>query len=377
LKVIVVGAGPAGLYFSYLLKRQQPGAEVRVFEQNAADATFGFGVVFSDRALEFLREDDPQTYELVTPKMQSWSDITLDVENETVRIDGIGFSAIGRIELLQLLRSRAQRVGVGIEFLHAVSSLDAFKDADLIVGADGANSIVRRMEERAFGARTTFLGNRFVWYGTTKPFKTLTQTFRRNEHGAFNAHHYRYSPVMGTMVIETDERTWHLAGFANMEEAETRAYLERIFATTLEGHHLISNKSTWRSFPKINNARWSTGRLVLLGDALHTAHFSIGSGTRLALEDATALASALGRDPDVSSALTQYEELRRPILEKLVMAAEASGNWYEHFSEHMKLAPLDFAMSYITRSGRLDPERLQLLAPKFTAAYRAYRMGLC
>jgi 2-polyprenyl-6-methoxyphenol hydroxylase-like FAD-dependent oxidoreductase len=182
---------------------------------------------------------------------------------------------------------------------------------------------------------------------------------------------------MSTMVIETDERTWHLAGFADMEEAETRAYLERVFATTLAGHPLISNKSTWRSFPKIKNARWSAGRLVLLGDALHTAHFSIGSGTRLALEDAIALTSALRRNPDVSSALAQYEELRRPILEKLVMAAEASGNWYEHFSGHMKLAPLDFAMSYITRSGRLDPERFQLVSPEFTAAYRAYRMGRC
>src|SRR6185437_4673452 len=273
---IVIGAGPAGLYFSYLLKRRRPEVRLRVIERNRADATFGFGVVFSDRALEFLRADDPGTYDLVTPRMESWSDITLDLEGRRIPIDGIGFSAIGRLALLRLLRERAESVGVAIEYERELASPEDLPDADLVVAADGVNSLLRRADEAGFGASVTPLPNKFVWYGTTKRFETLTQSFRRSPHGAFNAHHYRYAAGMSTFIVETEAETWENAGFAAMSDAETKAYCERVFADVLEGHALVSNNSIWRNFPNVRNARWAAGNRVLLGDALHTAHFSIG-----------------------------------------------------------------------------------------------------
>ncbi len=373
MRVAIVGAGPAGLYLSYLLKRRSPRAEVRVFEQNRADATFGFGVVFSERALEFLREDDPETYEAITPAMQSWSDNTLDLQGEVVTIDGVGFSAVGRLELLQLLQARAQSAGVAVQFERPVGSLEELEEADLIVGADGVNSLVRRTYEEEFGTSLGFLTNKFAWYGTTQRFRTLTQTFRRNGEGAFNVHHYRYSPRMSTFIVETDAATWQRAGFASMDEAATRAYLEQVFADLLEGHGLVSNRSVWRNFPKVANARWCAHKAVLVGDALHTAHFSIGSGTRLAMEDAIALARAIEAHPaDPRAAAQAYEAGRRPILDKLTAAADASAAWYERFAEHMALAPLEFAMSYITRSGRVDLDRLRAVSPGFVAAYEGY-----
>ena len=377
MRVAVVGAGPAGLYLSYLLKRRQPSADVRVFEQNPAHSTFGFGVVFSDRSLEFLREDDPETYHAITPRLQSWSDITLDLEGDVVTIDGVGFSAVGRLELLQLLHRRAHEVGVAVRFDHPIRSLDELPAADLVVGADGVNSLVRHTYERDFGATVRPLTNRFAWYGTAQRFDTLTQTFRRSEHGTFNAHHYRYASRMSTFIVETDATTWERAGFGAMDEPATRAYLQRVFADVLGGHPLVSNNSLWRTFARVANARWSAGRAVLLGDALHTAHFSIGSGTRLAMEDALALARAIDAHPEDAAATIQaYETARRPILDKLVAAADASAAWYERFAEHMRLAPLDFAMSYVTRSGRVDLERLRAVSPRFVAAYeRSRRAG--
>lgn len=372
MRIAIIGAGPAGLYLAYLLGRRGRRAEVRVFEQNPAHATFGFGVVFSDRALEFLREDDPETYDAITPAMESWSDITLDLEGSVVPIDGVGFSAVGRLELLRLLQERVRAVGVAVEFGRAVGSLDEVRDADLVVGADGVNSLVRRSCARELGASVGHLTNRFAWYGTTRRFETLTQTFRRNGDGAFNAHHYRYSPRMSTFIVETDAATWERAGFAAMDEALTRAYLERVFADVLVGHGLVSNRSVWRSFPKVANERWSAGNAVLLGDALHTAHFSIGSGTRLAMEDAIALARAIEGNPgDAQAAARAYEAARRPILDKLTTAANASAAWYERFAEHMRLPPLEFALSYITRSGRVDLERLRAVSPRFVAAYES------
>ncbi len=363
MKVLVAGAGPAGLYFSYLFKKRNPGAELRIVEQNAPDSTFGFGVVFSDRALEFLRADDPGTYDLITPRMEQWTDLTVVHRGTPVVIDGIGFAAIGRLAFLRLLQRQAASVGILPEYRRSISSSLELRGFDLVVAADGANSAVRAMAD--FGTTVTPLSNRFAWYGTTKPFRTLTQTFVQNGHGAFNAHHYRHAPDMSTFVFECDAATWQRAGFAAMRESDTLAYCERVFAATLQGHRLVSNNSIWRNFPNVRNARWWTGNTVLIGDALRTAHFSIGSGTRLAMEDAMALVKALAAEAEIGQALKSFEAARRPIVEKLAAAADASGAWYEGFAEHMRLAPREFAWSYIQRSGRVDPERLRKTSPKF------------
>ncbi len=232
--------------------------------------------------------------------------------------------------------------------------------------------MVRSAGERAFGTTITPLRNKFVWYGTSKPFETLTQTFRRNEHGTFNAHHYRYAKDRSTFIVETDPDTWQRAGFERMDEAETMKYCARVYADDLDGHPLISNKSVWRNFPNIWNARWSNGNVVLLGDALRTAHFSIGSGTRLAMEDAIALVAALVecRD-DLASALQLFEARRRPVVEKLVAAANRSADWYQNFPDHMTLPPWELAHSYVRRTGRVSEQRLAQLAPRFMAGYAA------
>lgn len=370
MRIAILGAGPAGLYLSYLIKRRAPGTDVTVIEQNPASATWGFGVVFSERALEFLREDDEETYAAIVPHMETWQDITLNHRSERIVIDGVGFAAIGRLHLLTLLQARARAVGVVPIYNRVVKSLDELREADLIVGADGVNSLIRRTHAVQFGASVKLLTNRFAWFGTRKRFETLTQTFVTTELGTFNAHHYRYAPGASTFIVETDAATFVRAGFAAMSDAETRAACERIFAETLQGEPLISNNSIWRQFPLVHNEHWSAGNCVLMGDALHTAHFSIGSGTRLALEDAIALHKALAaHGNDIPAALAAYEAARRPILEKLVSGANSSLAWYERFGEHMQLAPADFAMSYIMRSGRIDMERLRKQSPRFVAWY--------
>ena len=366
MKMLIAGAGPAGLYLAYLVKRQLPGWEVRVVEQNPRDSTFGFGVVFSERALEFLRADDAETYERITPEMEAWTDITVVLRGTPVVIDGIGFSAIGRLKFLQLLRAQLEAAGVFPEYGFVLREKENLQAFDLVVAADGANSSIRQTAQ--FGTTVTPLGNKFAWFGTAKAFGTLTQTFVQNDAGFFNAHHYRHSPSMSTFVFECDAPTWTRAGFERMDEAATLAYCEGVFADTLLGHKLVSNKSVWRNFPRVRNRRWVAGNKVLIGDAQRTAHFSIGSGTRLAMEDAMALTKSLTEfKTDVSSALADFESKRRPIVEKLVTAADASADWYERFPEHMQLAPREFAWSYIQRSGRIDPEKLRRIAPHFVA----------
>lgn len=374
MRIAVLGGGPAGLYFGYLWKRRHPDAVVTLFEQNAADATFGFGVVFSDRALDFLRADDPSTADLITPRMETWSDITLVHRGEAVAIDGVGFSAIGRLDLLLLLQAQARAAGVELRYETMVRSLDELDDYDLVVAADGINSLVRRTFEGDFGTSLSYDANKFAWFGTTRRFETLTQTFVETRDGTFNAHHYRYSPTMSTFIVECDRATWLRAGFDRLGPDEARATCEQVFADVLDGHPLLANKSTWRNFPWLWSERWSFGNRVLMGDALHTAHYSIGSGTRLALEDAIALAQALDAHPgDLAAGLAAYEAARRPVVEKLVRASRTSAAWYERFPEHMRRAPLDFAHSYITRSGRIDDERLRLMAPGFMTRYDAAR----
>ena len=378
MRIVILGAGPAGLYLAYLIKRRRADADIVLIEQNSADATFGFGVVFSDRALEFLRDDDPETYAAIAPQMESWNDITLVHRNERTTIDGIGFAAIGRLKLLQLLQARVRSVGIEPQFGRAVASLDEIDSADfvadLVVGADGVNSLVRRSFADEFGAGVVYLANRFAWFGTPKPYDTLTQTFRHTPIGDFNAHHYRYAPGRSTFIVEVDEATFARAGFERMEDMESRSLCGKVFADALEGKRLISNNSIWRRFPQVSNARWHHGKYVLIGDALHTAHFSIGSGTRLAMEDAIALDRALAaQDDDVALALPAFEAARRPIVEKIVAGASASAAWYEHFAEHMELNPAEFTMSYMMRSGRIDIERLRKLSPRFVAQYERER----
>ena len=366
----IIGGGPAGLYTSILVRRLLPKVKVRVTEQNPLGATFGFGVVFSDQALEFLKADDPETYRLIAPRMERWCDMTLNHPHDSVILDGIGFAAIGRLELIEILHSRAQALGVIIRYSHTVQDASELA-GDLVVGADGLNSIIRRSDAAAFIPHLDFFKNRFAWFGTPQTFDTLTQTFVNTSKGAFNAHHYRYSPDMSTFIVECEPDTFDRYGFADLDEEQGAAVCTEIFKDVLEGAPLLTNRSHWRQFPRLWCERWVTNNRVILGDAAHSAHFSIGSGTRLALEDAIALVSNLARTQDLPKALAEFEMERQPIVRKLVNAANTSAQWYETFSDKMRLQPLDFAFDYITRSGRVDLDRLRRLSPRFMAHYEA------
>lgn len=374
MRITVVGGGPAGLFFSYLWKRRHPDHTVTVFEQNAPNSTFGFGVVFSDRAMDFLRAGDPEMADEITARMETWSNITLVSKDEKVEIDGVGFSAIGRLELLLLIQKKAREVGVELKYDTRLNSVDDLPKSDIVVAADGVNSLVRRAFEGDFLTSISYLDEKFVWFGTTKTFDTLTQTFVRSKYGTFNAHHYRYSPTMSTFIVECDRASWLRADFDKLSPEESRLRCQEIFAETLDGHDLVANKSLWRNFPWIWNDRWSFQNMVLIGDALRSAHYSIGSGTRLALEDAIALAEALDAHPkNIAVAFDAFEAARRPIVEKLVSAAKASTDWYARFPEHMELHPLDLAYSYITRSARISNDRLREMSPQFMARFESER----
>lgn len=370
-KIEIIGAGPAGLYSAILLKSALPQARVRVTEQNPADATFGFGVVFSDSALDFLRADDPATHALITPRMVHWRNMTLSLRGERVTLDGIGFSAIGRLELLQILQQRAADCGVGMSFDRPVETVDDL-DADLIIGADGLNSLVRRSDADAFAPTLEYFANYFAWFGTPREFATLTQTFIDGPRGVLNAHHYRYAPARSTFIVECDAASFDAYGFAEMDESESARVCGNLFFGTLDEAPLLTNRSHWRQFPRLWCERWVADNRVLLGDAAHTAHFSIGSGTRLALEDAIALVKALKSETDLEGALDLFQAQRLPVARKIVDAANTSARWYDDFRRHMNLPALEFAFSYLTRSGRIDMQRLRELSPEFVAAYENY-----
>jgi 2-polyprenyl-6-methoxyphenol hydroxylase-like FAD-dependent oxidoreductase len=378
MRINIVGAGPAGLLFSLLIKRRFSDWQVSVYEQNPPDATFGFGVVFSLNALGFLERDVPDLYRELAPHLISWPMQRIIHRDQQVEIDGNGFSAIGRLELNQFLQRRCADAGVALEYQRAVAAddLERLQDADLLVGADGANSFVRCTMEQQFAPRCEWLTNRFAWYGTAQPFDCLSLTFRSNDHGSFVAHHYRHGPAISTFVVECDAATWRRAGLDRMTDDESRAYCQTVFAADLHGNPLVSNKSIWRQFLLLVCRRWRAGNAVLIGDALRTVHFSIGSGTRLAFEDAIALHRAFGEaGDDVSGALTIFERERRPVVEKILAAANASSYWYERLPEKMSLEPWQLAYDYMTRSGRMTDQRLRELSPLFMARVDSQRRG--
>jgi 2-polyprenyl-6-methoxyphenol hydroxylase-like FAD-dependent oxidoreductase len=368
VRIGIVGAGPAGLLFALLIKRRFPEWRIELFEQNPSNATFGFGVVFSHGALTFLERDVPDLHQELIRRMEAWPIQRIVHRDQRVDIDGNGFSAIARIHLNQLLQEHCREAGVRMAYGRAVSSLDELGEVDLCVGADGASSLVRSLFETEFKPRIRWLTNRFIWYGTAQMFDCLTLTFRENQHGQFVAHHYRHSRNMSTFIVECDAATWQRAGLDRLSDAESRAYCERLFAPDLGGYALLSNKSAWRPFPLISNECWWRGNRVLLGDALRTVHFSIGSGTRLAFEDAIALDRAIAEQgDDVTAALRTFECTRRPIVEKLLSAANASSHWYERLPEKMRLEPEVLAYDYMMRSGRMTDDRLREISPKFMA----------
>lgn len=374
MKIRIIGGGPAGLYFASLMKREDPAHDIVVFERGPRNATWGFGVVFSDRALDFLRADDETMYRLLTPLMETWPNLTIVHDDTRIPIAGNGFAAVGRLELLSQLYAHAESLGVRIEFDSEISSLaDTARlgGADLIVAANGAFSWVRNENADKFGTVSELRSNRFIWYGTSKAFDSLSLTFRSTEHGVFCVHHYRYSPRMSTFLVEVTDTTWQRAGFAQMSEEETISHCERVFAADLDGAPILSNKSYWRQFPAISNRQWSFGNVVLMGDALRTAHFSIGSGTRLAMEDAIALWKALRDAGSLTEALARYQERRLPPMKKILDAANVSIRWYEEMDDLMALPPVDFAYSYMTRTGRVDHAEVRRRDPALARAYEA------
>lgn len=369
-KVEILGAGPSGLYTAILLRKHFPDVSVRVTERNPRGATFGFGVVFSDRVLATLSEEDPEIHDLIVPHMEQWRDMALKTPNGHEIIDGMGYAAVGRAELNEVLAVRAEELGAELRFGQEISDL-ASLNADLVIGADGLNSLVREKGGSAFSPSVAPFSNHFAWFGAKVPFDRLTQTFVKTDKGTFTAHHYRYAPDRSTFIVECDDATFQTCGFDTMTEEESARFCSEVFSDSLEGTDLLINQSHWRQFPRLWCDTWVSERQVILGDAAHTAHFSIGSGTRLAMEDAYALIADLRAHEDLDEALAAFQRERPPVAKAIVDAANTSARWYESFSAKLDRPVLDFAFDYLTRSGRMDMERLRQDAPEFMARFDA------
>ncbi|MCA0417695.1 MAG: bifunctional salicylyl-CoA 5-hydroxylase/oxidoreductase [Proteobacteria bacterium] len=370
MRIAVVGGGPAGLYFALLMKRDWPELTVDVFERNQPDDTFGFGVVFSDQTLDTFKAADAQSYAAIRDNFAYWDDIEIHFKGDSYRVPGNGFCGCSRRSLLMLVQARARELGVNLHFGSEVADAETLKrDYDLVVGADGINSRIRENWRERFQPQTDLRPNHFTWMGSTRPFDAFTFFFKQTEHGVFIAHCYQYEAGRSTWVLETDPETFAKAGLGAMDEAQSAAFLEGVFAEELQGHGLITNRSLWRNFPMIRCRHWVVENVVLIGDAKATAHFSIGSGTKLAMEDAIALHKAMGQAKlDVAAGLKLFEAQRREEVEKTQHAADVSLVWFEELKRFWDFEPLRFAFGLMTRSKAITYDNLALRAPEMVEA---------
>ncbi|UZF93272.1 bifunctional salicylyl-CoA 5-hydroxylase/oxidoreductase [Bosea sp. NBC_00550] len=370
MRIAVVGGGPAGLYFALLMKRDWPQLTVDVFERNQADDTFGFGVVFSDQTLDTFKAADAESYAAIRDNFAYWDDIEIRFKGDTYRVPGNGFCGCSRRSLLMLVQARARELGVNLHFGTDIADIDTLKrDYDLVVAADGINSRIRENWRERFQPQVDLRPNHFTWMGSTRPFDAFTFFFQQTEHGVFIAHCYQYEAGRSTWVLETDPETFEKAGLDKLDEAQSAAFLEGVFADELQGHKLITNRSLWRNFPMIRCRNWVSENVVLIGDAKATAHFSIGSGTKLAMEDAIALHKAMGQAKlDVASGLALYEKQRREEVEKTQHAADVSLVWFEELRRFWDFEPLRFAFGLMTRSKAITYDNLALRAPAMVSA---------
>ena len=366
MKITVIGGGPGGLYFSILLKKAMPHCQIDIYERNKADDSFGFGVVFSDETLSEFLTRDPKSYELIRSKFAYWDDLDVARDGEIVRISGNGFCGCSRKTLLQLLQQRCIEEGVNLHFEQNVDDLNNYSDSDVIVACDGIGSQIRTKFSKEFGTKIELKKNRFVWLGSTKPLDAFTYFFRNTPYGMIVAHSYQYEKGMSTWIFECSDATWKNAGFEVENEQDTIEKISNLFKEELDGHPLISNKSHWRKFPAITNEKWHYDTIVLLGDAKATAHYSIGSGTKLAMECAIGLADALIEFPnDISQAFDKYEKSRRNRVEMIQYAANVSLDWFENMDRNAKHDFQQFAFGCMTRSKKVTFENLAIRDASF------------
>ncbi len=369
MKILALGGGPGGLYSASLIKKTHPDWDISVIERNPHDATYGWGVVFSDRTLSTFREADYPSYRDITNKFVVWDTIEVRYRGETIRCGGNVFAGISRKVLLMLLQERCRELGVKLKFLTEVRDVAELKGYDLVIAADGVNSIVRRTWADEFRPSITMGNSRFAWLGTRKVFDAFTFTFHRNEHGLFQSHIYPNDGLASTFIVQCDPETWRRAGLDRATEAETVAYCERVFAEDLNGEPLLANKSDWLAFPTVSNRTWRYQNIVLLGDAAHTADFTVGSGTKMAMEDAIALANAFERyGENIDAVLNDYELERRPAIEGIQRAAAESSRYFETTTRYESFEPMQFVYYLLTRSGRISYDELRRRDSSFVDA---------